>query len=250
MAYDQNWHMAHGDRTQESARRILRHLSTVMPFRSVVDVGCGHGHWLEAARALDVMQVAGLDGPWNDPAALRFPREDYRGVDFTGPWVIEGSFDLAICLEVAEHLREADAERLVQNLTGASDTVLFGAAIPFQGGYRHITERWQSWWAAKFASRGFEPFDLIRPLFWTDEAVHVWYRQNALVYVKTANPARVEAGRQAATAAAAQGLPLDIVHPERFLEIASYRSIAFRPLLRRFPGAFVRKLADRFGSGG
>ena len=245
MSYDQTWHASMGERTALSARRILGHIAGVLPFGSVVDVGCGHGHWLEAATALGAREVSGLDGPWNDAGVLRFPRERFREVDFAANWRIEGRHDLAICLEVAEHLPERAAARLVENLAAASDTVLFGAAIPYQGGYRHITERWQSWWAEHFARHGFDPFDLVRPRFWTDAELHVWYRQNALVYVRRDNAARTEAARTAA----GTGMPLDVVHPERFLEIASYRSIAFRPLLRRLPGAAVAKLRAMLGRG-
>jgi hypothetical protein len=50
-------------------------------------------------------------------------------------------FDLAMSLEVAEHLTPGRAESFIQELCGVSDCVLFGAAIPGQGGTNHIHER-------------------------------------------------------------------------------------------------------------
>jgi hypothetical protein len=41
-----------------------------------------------------------------------------------------------------------------------------------------------------------------------------------------------------------QQLPTDIVHPEKFRVIASYNSIAFRPLARELPRQTFRKLTS------
>ena len=63
-----------------------------------------------------------------------------------------GRFDLAISLEVAEHLAPQRSESLVRDLCALADVVLFAAAVPFQGGAGHVNERWQSWWAQRFTA--------------------------------------------------------------------------------------------------
>lgn len=54
-------------------------------------------------------------------------------------------FDLAMTIEVAEHLTPVRADSFVEDLTRLSDVVLFSAAIPAQGGINHVNEQWQSY---------------------------------------------------------------------------------------------------------
>jgi hypothetical protein len=46
--YDQDWHDVYGTGTAHSAKAILRHVQSILDVRSVVEIGCGHGHWLAA----------------------------------------------------------------------------------------------------------------------------------------------------------------------------------------------------------
>ena len=100
-----------------------------------------------------------------------------------------GRFDLAISLEVAEHLEPQRSDSLVRDLCALADTVLFAAAIPFQGGAGHINERWQSWWAQKFSENGYDPFDVLRRDIWGRRDIAWWYKQNTIFYVKRNSPA-------------------------------------------------------------
>ena len=97
-------------------------------------------------------------------------------------------FDLAISLEVAEHLEPQRSEGLVRDLCALADVVLFAAAVPFQGGAGHINERWQSWWAQKFSDNGYEPFDVLRRDIWGRRDIAWWYKQNTIFYVKRNSP--------------------------------------------------------------
>lgn len=54
------------------------------------------------------------------------------------------TFDLAICIEVIEHLSPARGESLVADLCRCAPHVLFGAAIPGQTGPNHLNTRWPS----------------------------------------------------------------------------------------------------------
>jgi hypothetical protein len=51
-------------------------------------------------------------------------------------------FDLALCLEVAEHLPAAAGDSLVRRLASVGARILFSAAIPGQGGRNHVNEKW------------------------------------------------------------------------------------------------------------
>jgi hypothetical protein len=109
---------------------------------------------------------------------------EFRSIDLNTPFSIEKGVELAICLEVAEHLEPETAPQLIRCLTDASDVVLFSAAYLNQGGTNHINEQPHSHWAILFAEYSFRPFDLFRPIFWGDEEVAFWYRQNVFLYVR------------------------------------------------------------------
>ncbi len=168
--------------TAHAAARLLAALPRNLARRSVADIGCGTGTWLAAALADGATDAFGIEGDWVTPDMLDDPRIVFTPQDleqsFTGPRV-----DLAISLEVAEHLSPARAAGFVADLVALAPAILFSAAIPGQGGVGHLNEQWQSYWAALFARHGYQPFDLLRPQIWTDEAVPAWYRQNAVLYL-------------------------------------------------------------------
>jgi SAM-dependent methyltransferase len=242
--YRNDWHVEHHDKTSYSADKILSIIFQIAPARSVLDVGCGHGDWLRAAQVLGSRDVTGCDGPWTDQDRLLIPRENFRCVDMRQALQLDRTFDLVICLEMAEHVEEEYAETLVNSLTAHGDMVFFGAAIPYQGGYRHVNEQWPSWWNALFARQGFLQFDPVRRVIWDDPLVHFWYKQNPLLYIRATRQDLIARARELEADGA---LPLDIVHPEKYLWSASYRSISFKPLLRALPGAVLRKTRSLLG---
>lgn len=239
--YDFEWHKLHGDKTSSSAAIALRKLSGYSHFDSVVDVGCGDGRWLRACRELGVSEVLGLDGPWTDARRILIAREHFRVVDLEKPFDVHRRFDLAMSLEVAEHVPQAAASVFVDNLVRHSDVVLFGAAIPYQGGFRHIHERWQSYWAELFEARGYEVLDPLRKALWDRADVHFWYKQNMLLYIRKERAPLIRQVRAKMAEERVEELPLDVVHPEKFDAIASYAHIAFKPLLRQLPYQTFRK---------
>jgi SAM-dependent methyltransferase len=154
-------------------------LRTVEP-RSVVDVGCGQGVWL-AEFARSGCEVLGYDA--HDGARLDIPAESYHQVDLeTVPDLDFGAADLALCLEVGEHLSHERSQWLVDTLCKA-DVVLFSAAIPGQGGHGHVNEQWPSYWSHLFAANHFAVSGAFRWQFWdlVPDEIEVWYAQNLLL---------------------------------------------------------------------
>lgn len=123
----------------------------------------------------------GYDGP--HVTQLCIPKDRFAAVDLRQPLPADRKFDLAISCEVAEHLPVTSAATLVGTLTSLSDVALFSAAIPGQGGVRHVNEQWPAYWQALFRARNYSAYDLIRPRIWNDDRVEVWYRQNTVLYV-------------------------------------------------------------------
>jgi len=95
---------------------------------------------------------------------------------------VSRTFDLAVSLEVGEHLPESAAKTFVESLTRLAPVVLFSAAIPGQGGTSHVNEQWPEYWSRLFANHGFDPADVVRPRIWGDERVEFWYAQNVILY--------------------------------------------------------------------
>ena len=94
---------------------------------SLLDVGCGTGTWLAAARGLGIEDLTGLDGIIPDDGQLHVGRERLHQQDFRQTWNLDRRFDVALCLEVAEHLEPEHGRLLVACLTRHTDVVLFSA---------------------------------------------------------------------------------------------------------------------------
>jgi SAM-dependent methyltransferase len=154
--------------------------------QSVVDVGCGFGEWLAVFQQAGVEQIYGLDGKWVDQAQLAIRPDCFQSTDLTGEWFIPARFDLAVCLEVAEHLPESSSAGLVKRLVEAAPVILFSAAIPGQGGRNHLNEQWPEYWEKLFSQYDYVCLDPFRRYIWQDKRVAWYYQQNLYVYIQRA----------------------------------------------------------------
>jgi SAM-dependent methyltransferase len=182
-----------------SAEIVLPSVLEATGAASVCDVGCGTGGWLRVA-ADHGKKIHGFD-EYKGP--LLIDEEMFTRCDIKAGIACD-FFDLALCLEVGEHLFEESAAPLVDGLARAR-YVLFSAAIPGQGGIHHVNERWGTYWAELFAEHGYVGSSDIRWQFWDALDVADWYRQNILIF---ATPSFLErAGYRPGV--------IDVVHPQR-----------------------------------
>jgi hypothetical protein len=165
-----------------------------------------------------VSEVTGIEGEW---AGEWFSEERMRAehvelifANLEDELSLARVFDLAVCIEVIEHLSPARGESFVRDLCRCAPYVLFGAAIPGQGGMNHINERWPSHWARCFAQHGFRPLDIIRPRVWGDADLWLQYRQNLILFVHDDVYADVVARAAALPSPAFSAL--DHVHPSLY----------------------------------
>lgn len=177
-----------GDSAERSARAVVPHVVERFRPKSVVDVGCGSGAWLNVFREHGVADLLGIDGPYVQPEALRIPAREFAARDLGEPFRLDREFELAISLEAAHYVTEEGAPALVESIAALAPVVLFGAAVPHQPGGPGRNRRWPAWWAALFAEHGFRAEDWFRPLVWDDARVDWWYAQNTILYVRDGGP--------------------------------------------------------------
>ena len=216
--YNLDYYSAMMNGAERSASKVLPALFDLVKPQSMLDLGCGVGCWLNVANKLGVKRVYGFDGEYVNRTQLRINEGDFHAINLFNQMPEPIKVDLAISLEVAEHLPEARADALVDFLTTCSDMVFFGAAIPLQGGTDHFNEQWQSYWARKFEARGYLISTTLRDKLWMDKDIEVWYRQNTLLFVRPDSKPILKGVLKRS-----DELVLDVVHPDLYtIKISRY----------------------------
>lgn len=167
----------------ESANVVVPLVVDLLHPTRVLDVGCGEGAWL-APFAASGAQILGLDGDYVDRDRLLIPAGAFRAHDLSTPVpaeIVAWGADLALCLEVAEHLPADRAVGLIADLTACADTLLFSAAVPGQGGYGHINEQPHEFWITLLEDAGFAVSRVLQRRLAADERIAWWYRNNLLL---------------------------------------------------------------------
>lgn len=238
----------------DAARVVVPIVHGLVKPASVVDVGCGTGAWLAAWRDNGVTDILGIDGDYVDRAALHIDPSAFRSADLERPPAIERRFDLAMSVEVAEHLDRSAAARFVAFLSSLAPVVLFSAAPPGQGGVDHINEQWPAYWAHLFADHGLRPFDVIRPRVWQSTDVAFFYAQNLVLYAADG----AFSGVSPALPLVPDGddgssVPMPLVHPALFDAVLGQANRQAPPaslssLVRQIPRATDRAVRRRLAA--
>ena len=129
---------------------LMKHLKPT----TLIDVGCGCGIYLSQFRKRGV-DVIGYDGSRFAVEKALVPKDLIKVFDLRNPLNPDKRYDICICFEVAEHMDEKYAETLVNSLTQCSDTVVFTAALPGQGGTSHVNEKPQEYWIDLFKKKNY-----------------------------------------------------------------------------------------------
>jgi hypothetical protein len=228
----------HEDEMSASHRAAERVVPVILgftgPVRSVVDVGGGDGGWLRVFQRHGVEDVLLIDCPEVAPHLVIDARY-LQPCDLSRDLPPPRRFDLAMCLECAEHLPAHRARPLVEWLTKSADLVVFSAAIPGQIGKGHIHLQFPDFWSGLFSQYGYRKHDTLRPKILTDQAVAWWYRQNMVVFASPT--AELPAG-------AVEFLPDEFYLIHRSI-VAPPRGV--KGLLRELGPAVISALRSRLG---
>jgi SAM-dependent methyltransferase len=229
--------------TEASASRVVPEVLKIISPTSVIDVGCGLGAWAREFQRHGISDIIGVDGEYVTRSKLVIAPESFLVRDLEQHLAIERKFDLAVCLEVAEHLPDHRGSGLITDLVALAPFVLFSAAIPGQDGTFHVNEQWPDYWQNIFIRHDYVALDCIRSVAWNDDQIAWWYRQNIILY---AHAERVKNNPTLQRIAEDQPPTLmRLVHPVLYERVNQrvnqlVHSPSARDLLRSLPGAIVR----------
>jgi hypothetical protein len=135
-------------------------------------------------------RVLGVDG---SRVAAELAEREVVVADITTPVELPWPrYDLALCIDVLEHVAEEDADAVLSNVVAASDMVILSCAPPNQGGHHHINEQPRRYWVRKMAALGWEyqraeTSDMERVfLDQRDRIEHTWMFHNLCIYLPRA----------------------------------------------------------------
>jgi SAM-dependent methyltransferase len=222
-----------------SAGVISGEVMKLMQPKSVVDVGCGLGEFLRSFQKRGVEKVLGIDGSWVNKAKLKISEKYFLEANLEKALPVKEKFDLAISLEVAEHLSEKEASFFIKKLTELAPVVLFSAAIPYQGGTGHINEQWPEYWVELFEKEGYVPIDCLRSKIWSNKKVSFVYAQNSLLFVKKEVLGKNQKLKKAYEEN--KNNVLSAVHPDLYLLKAKISEPVFKLFPQKTP-SFIKKI--------
>jgi len=245
--YDLNFFSKVSPSSKKSAEIIVPLIVDLVRPRNVIDIGCGTGTWLSVFKAHHIEDIMGVDGHWVQDEMLLIPKSCFQAHDLTQNLNIERRFDLAVSLEVAEHLDKKYAKGMVSTLVKLSPVVVFSAAIPFQDGTHHVNQEWPDYWAKLFGEHEYLPIDCIREKIWKNEDVAWWYAQNILIFADQEhvlkNPELQKAYERTKVS------QLSIVHPRKLLEEAHNRTPGLKKVVQMLPTVVITAIKHRLKLG-
>lgn len=116
-------------------------------------------------------------------------REFVKVADISKPAELPAA-DVAVCMEVAEHIPFECSDALVDNIVSTSaKNIIFTAATPGQKGMSHINLQPPGFWKEKFAKRGYVLNGALSEKFKEDLKGELkytpWYLANFMVFEKS-----------------------------------------------------------------
>ncbi len=142
------------ERFREDYDLVADFLLAHLDFDSAIDVGCGNGFLLERFSGAG-KSIAGVD---LSPDVRTLIGERLNGsIQVADFGAAAGRYDLACCVEVAEHIEPERSLQLVETLTRvARSWIYFSAAPEGQAGRGHINCRPPEDWLGWFERLGWE----------------------------------------------------------------------------------------------
>ncbi len=155
----------------------LDYLIARFDVRSMLDVGCGPGGMVDAARRKG-LHTWGIDG---DPF---MERPDVIIHDYaTGPFPVQGRvFDLIWCTEFVEHVERQYEENYLATFD-AGRVLFLTAAPPGFPGWHHVNCQIEGYWHVRMATHGWH-LDTEATAWVRANGAHIFSQRQGLVFVR------------------------------------------------------------------
>jgi len=176
-------------RKKDPWRSESNHIGEVLNERykpeSVIDFGCAIGTHLEPFYNKGV-KIKGIEGNKYAIENSVVPSRYVVQHDLRDPFEPSDYYDLALSIEVAEHIPEEFSDIYADTIADSAERIVMTAAPPGQGGTHHVNEQTLEYWIQKFENRGFK-FDQnetnkVASLFDVDNST--WMENNLLIFKK------------------------------------------------------------------
>jgi glycosyltransferase involved in cell wall biosynthesis len=167
------------DEEAAPAERLAKWISSALPPGSVLDIGCGPGTYVDALRTFGI-SARGVDIDDRVRGREHLKYQSLFDLDDTD------QADTVICLEVAEHIDESQADLVAAQVARCvKKTLIWTAAQPGQGGIGHINCRPREYWDAKLTAQG-----LVRNIELENKMLEFivqgphmgWFRNNVMLF--------------------------------------------------------------------
>lgn len=126
----------------------------VLKPKKLIDVGCGTGDFVSYFLQQKI-DAYGLEGTTEVLDNLMIPDDRMYFADLRKPFLQTVRFDLAMSIEVAEHIEPEFSHIYVHNMCSLSDRILLTVAGPGQLGHNHVNLQTKDYWEKKFAKHGY-----------------------------------------------------------------------------------------------
>ena len=136
---------------------------------TVLDAGCAMGYLVAALRDRGV-EAYGLD---ISEYAISKVREDIKPYCVVSslteplPEILPQRYDLAVTIEVLEHLYADEGKKAIENLCGLTDRIIFSSTPDDFSERTHVNVQQREYWAKLFAEQGFYDDINYRPTYLT-----------------------------------------------------------------------------------
>lgn len=188
--YNSRFYNSVSQRGATAAQIVANTISKSIKPMSIIDIGSGEGIWLNtmAKKFPSVKKLTAIDLQNHDTSYLQELQNlnaafEFKAQNFEISTQLPGSsYDLAICLEVLEHLNKHSAEKLAIEISDKCSLLIFSAAMKGQGGTHHINEQPLEYWVNLFTSLGYVPLDVLRPALTKNADVANYYKYNMLIF--------------------------------------------------------------------
>jgi hypothetical protein len=184
--YSTAFHKAIESDELPQAVRLADYIQTHIKPSVFYDFGCSTGLYLrEVKKRLPTIESKGFEFSREAIASALCP--NIIETDLTVPLFFgKKANTLGLCLEVLEYIDDIYWREVLTNITNHSDTVIFSAALPGQGGTGHINCRQRIDWIRRFHELGWVvDADATQHLLtFMKRGLHMgWFVANAMVLV-------------------------------------------------------------------